>query len=252
MPDIVPNVPWKEVASPNHGGIRATTLGAFIHSTRGGTSTPAAEYLATVRYLSRTNASQAGTHFVVGHNEVTRMIHDPVICWNQTIDNDTHLGMEIVQQTPTTPYVEFQYVAAADIGAQWAHEFGFPIVNVGRQTTVNVEVKGFIGHDQARSGWSRGKSDPGAMWDWNKFINMCKATYDRLYAPPVVINWEGIIPELHKYMTDNKLVPRPETALRFLDGVGQQYVWFKPMSGAPTGGIAMWRKSLNRGYHWGF
>ena len=174
-PDIVVSVPWRWVPSPNHGGERTRTLGVVIHSTRGGSTSLETDYQATVRYCSRDNPAEVGPTWVVGPAQVTRMIQDRYICYGQTVDNDTHLGIEVAQPTPTTPYVEFQYQATAEICARYCLKYGFPPTYIGKQYTENVERPGILGHEDTKAGWSRGKTDPGDMWNWSHFCQLLEA-----------------------------------------------------------------------------
>lgn len=200
MADIVlTTVPSEIRWSPNHGGPRARTLGVFIHSTRGGAVGPNGskptsgdaliavlekEYQNTLNYVDSPNASQVGPTWVVGPKRAARCITDANICWCQTIDNDEFLSIEVVQPAYLPPFVEFQYKAAAEICARYAKKYGVPIRNIGKVYTPSVQVPGIIGHDQSRAGYSRGKTDPGYRWDWNKFIQLTQATYNALFLPP--------------------------------------------------------------------
>lgn len=181
--DVIPGVPWRWVASPNHSGKRKRTLGVFIHSTRGRHASLEAEYQATVRYCSTVNAREVGPTAVIGPAEVTLMVHHDDICYNQTVDNDEWIGYEVAQPTATTPFTAFQYRAAADLTARSAIRYGFPVRYLGRQTTPTVQVPGILGHQDSYAGYSRGKTDPGKLWDWGRFIPMVKAKVTELSNP---------------------------------------------------------------------
>jgi hypothetical protein len=163
----------------------------FIHSTRGGTSSLQADYEATVNFASHQNPTGEGPHFVVGPTSVTRMIHDDDECYNQTVDNPLFCGVEVAQPTYMTRYVDFQYQATADICARWSIKYEFPAVYLGKQYTSIVRRRGILGHEDAYSGWSRGKSDPGPMWNWAYFMGLVDARIKELTVPPVTTTCPG-------------------------------------------------------------
>lgn len=241
--DIVPSVPWRWVPTINHDGPRQRTLGVFIHSTRGPTVQASGEslddclhreYLATVRYCAGKNPSNVGPHFVVGSREVTRMVHDVEVGYCQTIDNDTHLGIEVCQPAFLPPFTEFQYEATADICAKLARAFGFPAEYIGRQTTENVERPGILGHEDAKSGWSRGKTDPGDKWDWPAFMARVRMRME--IGDP----FEGVGSGIVAYCKERGLLPnRRAKAWHYWDADGDEVLK------TDTGAWVIARKYLN-------
>ena len=242
--DIVPGVPWRWVATPNHGDARASTLGVVVHSTRGGAGSLATEYMQTVRFCAQgppVNSAQVGPHWVVGPAQVTRMVHDQDTCYCQTVDNPTHIGIEVCQPFPTTAYTEFQYHAVADLCARYCVKYRIPVSYIGKQYTATVTKPGILGHEDTRAGWSRGKSDPGDRWNWSHFCQLLEAKHRALTSPPDI--WRGIGAGLVAYCKAHGLTPRPEPALRWFDVYHDEYLWVKGNAAHPHGGMLTYRAS---------
>ena len=267
MADIVPGVPHETQLSPNHGGTRPESRLVILHATRGPTKPQAGEALVatlereyhnSIAYMCKTlaqgNTSQVSPHFVVGPYMVCRLVHDDAESWatgNRAVAaydlNQESLSIEVAQPAYLPPFVDFQYEACADLTVQWCMKYGIPLEHIAPFT--DATAHGITEHEETRDGRYDGKSDLGDKWDWARFMTACQRRWAELHPPN---DWEGISADLRAYMEANALVPRPEHVLRFRDGINNEYVWFKPRAGAPTGGIAMWRKSLDKCYHWGF
>ena len=168
VPDVSFGVPTVTRITPAHGPPRATTLGVVIHSTRSGTNnTLEQEYRGTVAYFMRPDGDSA--HAVVGPAEVTRMVHDDDASYHAQENNRTHLGIEVAQPLPTTAYTDRQYELAAAVTRAYCDKYGIPKVRVMSQA-----VRGIIGHEDSEQGKRNGKSDPGARWDWDRFIRLVR------------------------------------------------------------------------------
>lgn len=172
MPDIVLNVPMRtSLAAPENyaAGPRARTIGVVIHTTRGGASSVDREYVAAINWFQNP-AAQVSAHLIVGGGafaEVCRSVHDDDVAWHCREANATHLGIEIAQALPTSPISDFQYVAAADACRKWAAKYGFPLTRAMSQTT-----PGLVGHEDTEAGKRDGKTDPGMMFDWPRFLKL--------------------------------------------------------------------------------
>lgn len=165
--------------SPNRGGPRARTLGVVVHTTRSGRSwTPQEEFSATARWLMNP-ASQVSAHVVVGPRSVAWLVPDTDEAWHCREANSTHLGIEIVQATPTTPIPNQSYVLAAGVIRGWALKYGFPLERVTDDTK-----PGIVGHEDTRPGQRDGKTDPasGGGFSWAKLMDHLKA------SPPTAID----------------------------------------------------------------
>lgn len=147
--------------SPNYGGTRSQTLGCVLHSTRGGASTPEAEFKATLNWFANPN-NQVSAHVVIGPTGVIAwVVDDRLECWGAREYNATHVQIECVQPTPLDCFTEEQYQATAWVVKRWAVEYGFPLDRAHIQ-----------GHDEIPPGVREGKTDPGKMWDWGKFMRL--------------------------------------------------------------------------------
>lgn len=154
------------LSSPNHDGLRPATVGLIIHSTRyGKLRTLEAEYRGTVSYMMQTGSNTA--HAVVGPDEVALVVAVELAAWHAEELNRTHLGIEVAQSVPTQAFTEFQYHATAWLTAQWCERFGIPVVR-----GMNSMTPGIVAHGDTEQGRRKGKSDPGSLWDWGRFMGL--------------------------------------------------------------------------------
>ncbi len=152
--------------SPNHGGRMSGHKGVIIHSTRGGTAV-GTELQATVNWFMNPS-SQVSSHRVVGYNgEQYIMVDDDIVAWHAGNTGVEYLGIEIEQGRASDPFSEQEYIVAAKIVRDWSKKYGFP---VNRQTV--------MGHDEIPQGIRQGKSDPGYMFDWDKFMRLASSDSD--------------------------------------------------------------------------
>lgn len=171
--DIVPDVPMETRLTTAHGGVRPVTRGIVIHATRGPTypepgealvDTLDREYHVAVAYMLNP-ANEVSPHFCVGPRIVCRMVHDDNVAWHAQQHNQTHLGIEVAQPSYQPEFVEFEYLATAEICAHWCLKYAIPPVRV-----MDSDLAGIIGHEQTDQGRRDGKTDPGWRWDWPKFM----------------------------------------------------------------------------------
>lgn len=163
--DIALTGPYVVKICPNYKVGRAQTRGIMIHATRGpGDRTLPAEYAATVGYF-QVPGTPASAHLVVGPTEVTRCVHDADAAWHAFENNETHLGIEVAQPSSEPDFTPAQYAAVAEACRLWAAKYKIPLVRVMSQTWM-----GIIGHQDSEQGRRSGKSDPGAKWNWEKFL----------------------------------------------------------------------------------
>lgn len=137
------------------------TMGVVIHSTRGGAATPADELRATIAWFENP-ASQVSAHAIISVKGVIVHMVDPERdCWGAREFNSSHLQIELVQSRPTQSYTDEQYKSCAWLVKEWAQRYGFPL-----------DRAHIRGHDEIPPGLREGKTDPGKMWDWQKFMDM--------------------------------------------------------------------------------
>lgn len=165
--------PDRIVLSPNSNPGKPTGLGVVIHATRSGVSNNPNELQGTINWFLRRDVGLSA-HWVVGRNgEKIRMVPDNMQAIHAGEHNLTHWGIEVCQGIETDGFTEAQYEALNAICEGYVEDFGVPAVHV-----VNSGQKGFIGHEETAQGKRQGKSDPGRLFDWNKFI-------DGLHSQPV-------------------------------------------------------------------
>lgn len=155
-------VPNEVHLSPHHGVRRNQTLGIVIHSTRSGLSGRELEYQRTVNWFANPSA-QVSAHRVIGISEGQHClcVEDDIECWGAREYNRTHLQIELAQPRPTDEYSDYQYSCAAAVVKGWATKYNFPL-----------DRKHIQGHDEIPPGKVEGKTDPGALFDWDKFMGL--------------------------------------------------------------------------------
>jgi N-acetyl-anhydromuramyl-L-alanine amidase AmpD len=171
MPDIILTVPTRTALAHTDNyrrGPRPRTIGVVVHTTRGDASTLQREYIATINWFQNPDA-QVSAHLTIGPDEACRSVHDDDIAYHARTANDTHLGIEIAQPTITSPISDFQYQAAAEACRKWSEKYKFPLVRRMTQTE-----PGLVGHEDTESGRLDHKSDPGPVFNWDKFLQLCR------------------------------------------------------------------------------
>lgn len=164
--------------SPNHDGQRTQTLGVVIHSTRGGASTGAAEYQATLNWFANP-AAQVSAHAVVGPaGEVARPVDPALIAWHARSYNQTHLGIELVQPRAGDPLPPATLGAAARVVAAWCVRYKIPI---DWSTT-----RGLAEHREIPPGVTDGKTDVGAPFDRAAFLAAVRREAQALAPAPAL------------------------------------------------------------------
>ena len=143
----------------------------FIHSTRSGVAGRTdleLELLSTVNWFQNPNA-QASTHLVASPNQLVRTVHETNVAYHVGEDNADSLGIELTQPEVYTPYPDALLQRAAEAVASWCDTYGIPKVHL---TSYVPGQKGIIGHEDGRHGRRVGKSDPGPVFPWDRFIAM--------------------------------------------------------------------------------
>ncbi len=149
--------------SPNKGPAMVGYRGVIIHSTRGG-QVPGKELQATINWFSNP-ASRVSAHRNVGVNgENYKFVDEDIQAWHAGENNLYYLGIELEQGNINDPFTDKQYVVTAQIVREWSKKYGF---QVNRQ---NV-----LGHEETEQGRRVGKTDPGPMFDWDKFMALANS-----------------------------------------------------------------------------
>lgn len=131
--------------------------------------TDAQERAATVSWF-KNPASQVSAHFL-GDAEggLTPMVSLEYAAWHDTARNRYSVGIELTQPTMETPYTEGHYQAAAlafRMTNQWLRARGMPAIPARR--VLSAAESGCIGHEDTTAY----KSDPGRLWEWERFISV--------------------------------------------------------------------------------
>jgi len=131
-------------------------VGVVIHSTRGNASTRQLEYTATISWFQNPS-SGVSAHRVIGYfpGQHAQLVPDHLIAWHARTYNAHWLGVELVQPKPTDDFSRWQYEELARLYLSWARANGFP-----------ADGYHIVGHDEIPPGIADGKTDPGALFDW--------------------------------------------------------------------------------------
>lgn len=142
-------------STPNFTKGRTDTVRWIVmHSTRGGSND---DYTATINWF-RNPAAQVSSHLLVAcDGRVARFVKDEDTAWHAGLHNPYTLGMELEQSTGDTRFEEPQLAAAAECVREWRRKFG------------DIAV---VGHDNTPQGIQSGKSDPGHLFPWSRFMEM--------------------------------------------------------------------------------
>ena len=128
-----------------------------MHSTRGNAATPALEYQATLNWFANP-ISEVSAHAVIGFDgRIGFVVPDELISWHAGQHNNTHLGLEIVQQRPGFTISEAQYMAAAWLLKMWANKYKFPL----NEFTLRE-------HREMPQGQRQGKTDIGPPYSFER------------------------------------------------------------------------------------
>lgn len=151
----------------NYEGERLTTQGVIVHATRGGSATLEGELQATLNWFRRPE-SYASAHYVIASDGTTyRCVQDDLVAWHAAEHNQTHIGVELVQPFPDTPYTTAQYTALAALLRDVASRYGFPL-----------DRQHIVGHEETPQGRRARKSDPGGQFDWARLMGLLKEAED--------------------------------------------------------------------------
>jgi hypothetical protein len=151
-----------------------------IHSTRSGRSdadwTDDKEMAATLSWFL-TSASNASAHWVVSATEKVRVVLDTDRSWHAKEFSHVAYGIELTQPLRSTPYTEGHYRNLVEVCRDYV-AMGVPVRHLPR---ISQQVgKGFTGHEETAQGVRDGKSDPGPVFDWDKFIAMLTPQEDEM------------------------------------------------------------------------
>lgn len=81
-----------------------------------------------------------------------------------------YLHVEVSQGTIDSPFTEESIESAAQFTAEQSRIYGFEIVRIPFLAQVGVPPEGICDHQNSANGRKLGKSDPGPLWPWDRFI----------------------------------------------------------------------------------
>ena len=128
----------------------------IVHSTRSGI-VGNDDWGATINWFANP-ASQASSHKLIGlDGRKGQFVNDEDTAWHAGWHNPYTLGIEFCHATVDTPFTEAELVSGAEEVRDW------------REKHRDLPV---IGHDNTPQGAACGKSDPGPLFPWDRFMEM--------------------------------------------------------------------------------
>ena len=146
----------------NYGEARLHTDGVIVHSTRGNAESPEGELVNTLAWFE-TPRSKASANVVIHVNgEIYETVIPALVSWGAGRElNERYLNVELVQQTAETPFTNEQYTSLAWWVRQQGKRFGFSFLRMN-----------IMGHDETAQGIEQGKTDPGPLFNWGRFMRL--------------------------------------------------------------------------------
>lgn len=157
--------PDKTSFSPHSNPFRPAGTGVVIHATRSGKPGFAMELAATLNWFANPD-SQVSSHWVIGRQgEKVRVIADTAQAWHAGEHNATHFGIELEQGVESDGFTDAQIDALVEVCRGYVEDFGIAPVH-----SPSTLMSGFIGHQETVQGKRAGKTDPGKLFPWDRFI----------------------------------------------------------------------------------
>ena len=158
----------------NHGsGWPRKPKAVMIHATRSGQPNRTSiaghrlETRSTINWF-KSPASRASSNLIVSPVEIVRMVSDEDYAWHAKEHSDWMYSIETTQALPTDSFLDGHYELLARAGRHYV-SLGVPPVYLPHYSN---GMEGFTGHEDSEQGVRDGKSDPGSMFDWDRFIAM--------------------------------------------------------------------------------
>lgn len=157
--------PDKTSFSPHSNPFRPAGTGVVIHATRSGKPGFAMELAATLNHFANPD-SEVSAHWVIGRQgEKVRVIADTAQSWHAGEHNATHFGIELEQGVESDGFTDAQIGALVEVCRGYVEDFGIAPVH-----SPSTLMSGFIGHQETVQGKRAGKTDPGKLFPWDRFI----------------------------------------------------------------------------------
>lgn len=169
----------------------------IIHSTRSGQQWSDEEELQSALNWFTSPTSQVSAHWVISETERVRVVLDENAAWHASEHNLRAYGIELTQPTRGHAYQDGHYNNLVMVARHYLELGVLPIHLLGYFN--EGEISGFVAHENTGHGQRVVKSDPGAEFDWDRFLNMLnedpytRALFDQLLQLNVPI-WGGTEP----------------------------------------------------------
>ena len=112
-------------------------------------------------------ASEVSAHGLIGRDgRIARIVPDSQTAWHAGIHNPDMWGWELEQGVESDGFTLKQMESLAIVGRYYVDVFG-----VAPQHITDINLSGFVGHQETPQGISVGKSDPGSQFMWQAFIS---------------------------------------------------------------------------------
>lgn len=85
-----------------------------------------------------------------------------------------YVMVEVSQGRPEDHFTEAELHSAAQYTAEASQKYGFPLVKIPFLTQRGTPPRGICSHEDSANGKKLGKSDPGPMWPWERFLGLCR------------------------------------------------------------------------------
>jgi hypothetical protein len=144
-------------------------------------------FLGTVGWF-RNPRARASSHYVVGRNgDIAHMVHDDQVAWHAGNGwvNLHSIGIEHEGYTGIDgTFTDLEYRASARLVAGLLRRYALP-----------ADRRHLIGHDQVPDPFRRGRfggwahhTDPGAHWDWPRYLDYVRAYREGRVPPPPLLD----------------------------------------------------------------
>lgn len=164
---------------------RNTIKGVFLHTTRSGRCGNPVECEGTENWMFHpSNKGSAYDGLVCGSGQqikAMRWEEDEQPLWAGGYGDEGtwnaqqfYVHLEIAQACIDDPFTDEQVESTAQWTAELAKRYFFDISRIAFLSQTGVPPEGVCDHQHSANGAKLGKSDPGPLWPWEKFIKRAR------------------------------------------------------------------------------